>query len=101
MSIGNKKSNLNISTGNIEHGIYFKNKRGGDAHIVAFEFPGWFHEMVEESAVDQNKYILNPRNQNGTAPKIVDPSTSGDSYEFPRPWQEWKEEHAYNARVIK
>lgn len=36
-----------------------------------------------------------------TAPKLVDPTTPGRSYEFPPPWIQWIEEHAMNGRVIK
>jgi hypothetical protein len=50
---------------------------------------------------DSSDYKKNSLNQNGTAPKIVDETTPGESYELPPPWIEWLEQHAKNARIIK
>lgn len=43
----------------------------------------------------------NPLNQGGTAPKIVDKTTPGNSYELPAPWSEWLEEYGKNGKRIK
>ena len=98
--IPNKKSNLNISTGNADHANYFLQKRGSNAEIVEFDVPKWLDDFINESAIPQKNYNKNPLNQGGTAPKIVDPTTPGDSYELPAPWIEWIEEYATNGRVI-
>ena len=93
MSIPNKNANLNVSIGTKEHAEYFLQKRGNGAEIVEVEVPQWFDDFVQENAIPQYKYNSNPLNQGGTAPKIVDPSTPGTSYEFPAPWIEWIEEY--------
>ena len=98
--IPNKKSNLNISSGNADHANYFLNKRGKGAEIVEFDVPKWFDDFLNEYSIPQKNYTKNPLNQGGLAPKIVDPTTPGNSYELPAPWIEWLEEYASNARVI-
>jgi len=76
----------------------FLKKRGSCAGIVEFDVPDWFDGLIEENAIPQKGYKSNPANQGGTAPKIVDPTTPGKSYELPPPWSEWLEEYATNAR---
>jgi RHS repeat-associated protein len=83
---------LNVSVGDAEHAQYFLlNKRPG-GQIVSFEVPGWFHDLVSESAIAQKYYTTNPANQGGLAPKIVDPSTPGLSLELPPIWSQWLNE---------
>jgi len=101
VSIPNKKANLNISAGNAEHAQYFLKKRGNEAEIVEFDVPKWFDDFIKEHAIPQKGYKSNPKNQGGTAPKTVDPTTPGTSYEVPAPWMEWIEEYAANGRIIK
>lgn len=97
--IPNKKSNLNVSTGNDEHAKHFLNIRGSNAKIVEFDVPKWLDDFINENAIPQKGYKSNPQNQGGTAPKIVDPTTPGNSYELPAPWVEWLEEYAKNGRI--
>ncbi|MBU3102441.1 hypothetical protein KPL44_24745, partial [Clostridium sp. DSM 17811] len=101
ISIPNKTSDLNISTGDLEHAHHFKNLRGEGAGIVEFEVPNWFDDFLKESAIPQKGYKNNPLNQGKTVPKIVDPSTPGTSYEFPAPWVEWIEEYGTNGKITK
>ncbi|MGG0276948.1 pre-toxin TG domain-containing protein [Bacillus rhizoplanae] len=101
VKIPNKKANLNVSTGNDEHAKYFLNKRGSNAEIVEFDMPKWLDDFINETAIQQKGYKSNPLNQGGTAPKIVDPTTPGNSYELPAPWIEWVEEYSKNGRVTK
>jgi hypothetical protein len=93
MVIPNKDANLNVSAGTREHAEYFLQKRGNGAEIVEVEVPKWFDDFVKENAIPQYKYNSNLLNQGGTAPKVVDPSTPGTSYEFPAPWIEWLDEY--------
>ncbi|ANF97582.1 contractile injection system protein, VgrG/Pvc8 family [Paenibacillus bovis] len=95
-----KGINVNISTGNIEHARYFLREKRPGGEIVAFDMPKWFDDFVKETAIDQKGYKKNPMNQSKKAPKIVDPTTPGDSYEFPPIWSEWFEEYAKNGRRI-
>jgi len=101
VKIPNKKANLNVSTRNDEHAKYFLNKRESNAEIVEFDIPKWLDDFIDETAIKQKKDKSNPRNQGRTAPKIVDPTTPGISYELPAPWIEWIEEYAKNGRIIK
>lgn len=91
--IPNKEADLNISAGTREHAEYFLQRRGNGAEIVEVEVPTWFDGFMKESAIPQYRYKSNPLNQGGTAPKVVDPSTPGSSYELPTPWIEWLEEY--------
>jgi hypothetical protein len=100
ISIPNKRSDLNVSVGD-DHAVYFRTLRGGNAEIVKFDIPKWLHDEIEKNAVPQRNYRTNPANQGGTAPKIVDPSTPGRSYELPSPWIEWLEEYATNGNVTR
>jgi RHS repeat-associated protein len=100
ISISNKSANLNVSVGD-EHAAYFQGLRGDGSEVVQFDLPEWFDNFVEESAIRQEGYRSNPLNQGRTAPKIVDPTTPGRSYEFPPPWIRWIEEYGTNGRVVK
>lgn len=71
------------------------------ADIYEFEVPKWFDDMVQEYTIPQAGNKKNPFNQDGTAPKLTDPTTPGKSIEFPAPWSEWIEEYATNGRIIK
>ena len=83
IKIPNKKANLNVSTWNDEHAKYFLSKRGSNAEIVEFDIPTWLDDFLQENAINQKGYRKNPLNQGGTAHKIVDPTTPGNSYELP------------------
>ena len=96
--IPNKKSYLYISTEEINHGEYFKSKRGGDAYIVEFEVPKWWDDMMKEYAIPQKNYKKNPLNQGRQAPQVGD---YGATYGLPAPWIAWLEEYAINARIIR
>ncbi len=84
-----------------EHAAYFQGIRGDGSEVVQFDLPEWFDNFVKESAIKQENYRSNPLNQGRTAPKIVDPTTPGRSYEFPSPSIRWIEENATNGRVVK
>ena len=62
--------------------------------ICTFDTPKWLGDFIEENAIPQNGYRNNPKNQGGYAPKIVDPTTPGKSYELPSIWSDWLEEYA-------
>ena len=85
------RGTLNISAGNADHAKHFLSKRPG-GKTYSFDVPKWFDDLVKESAIKQRDYLSNPRNQGGMAPKIVDPTTPGRSYEFPPEWSKWLEE---------
>lgn len=68
---------------------------------MEFDVPKWLDDFINENVIPQRNYKKNPLNQGGSAPKIVDPTTSGNSYELPAPWVEWIEEYATNAKVKK
>jgi hypothetical protein len=87
------KTTLNISIGNPEHAQYFLSKRPG-AEVTSFEIPKWMDDFIQGEAIPQANYKLNPLNQGGLAPKIVDPTTPGRSYELPSIWSKWLEETA-------
>ncbi|SFG44202.1 RHS repeat-associated core domain-containing protein, partial [Proteus mirabilis] len=89
-----QNATLNISIGDSKHAEHFKNIRGGDAEVVSFEIPKWFDDFIKENAIPQKGYRTNPLNQQGMAPKIVDPTTPGDSYELPKIWAKWLEENS-------
>nr|WP_315985614.1 RHS repeat-associated core domain-containing protein [Xenorhabdus bovienii] len=94
---GNPKiqnATLNISIGDTKHAEHFKKIRGDDAELVSFEIPKWLDDFIKENAIKQKGYKTNPLNQGKLAPKIVDPSTPGDSYELPGIWTKWLEENA-------
>ncbi|TKV14563.1 hypothetical protein FDX19_00005 [Citrobacter sp. wls619] len=85
---------LNVSIGDISHAEYFRSLRGGDAEIVSFDIPKWMADFIDESSIPQKFYNSNPLNQGGLAPKIVDITTPGKSYELPSIWGQWLEEVA-------
>jgi hypothetical protein len=98
-----KEDTLNVSKGSREHAEYFsKNLRPG-SEIVEFKIPKWLDEFIEDNAIPQLGYKTNLKNQNGLAPKIVDPTTPGTSYELPSIWSKWLEENAVSGsgRVTK
>lgn len=88
-----KNGTLNISTGDSTHADYFLSKRPG-AQVYEFEVPKWFDDFVRENAIPQQNYNANPMNQGGLAPKTVDPTTPGQSYELPPIWTTWLNEVA-------
>ena len=51
-------------------------------------------EFIEEQAISQAGYRTNPASQGGLAPKLVDPTTLGRSYELPDVRAKWLEEVA-------
>jgi len=91
VSISN--STLNVSLGSEEHAAYFLSKRPG-AEVVSFDIPDWMGGFIRSEAVPQFGYSKNPLSQGGLAPKIVDASTPGTSYELPPIWAKWLEEVA-------
>jgi len=90
---------LNVSTGGLEHARHFLSRRPG-ANVVAFEIPLALHERMVAAAIPQLGYRTNPQNQNKTAPKIVDPTTPGESYELPKTWAAEFDRHATRGRVL-
>ncbi|WP_280190170.1 hypothetical protein [Delftia sp. PS-11] len=96
------KTTLNVSVGDPVHAEYFLSKRPG-ADITSFDVPKWMGDFIEEQAIPQVGYRTNPANQGGLAPKLVDPTTPGRSYELPDVWAKWLEEVAVpgSGRVKK
>ncbi|MEZ6189117.1 MAG: hypothetical protein R3F62_29475, partial [Planctomycetota bacterium] len=90
---------LNVSTGTLDHARHFLENRPG-ARVVAFEVPLWLHERMVAEAIPQLGYRTNPRNQGRTAPKIVDPTTPGESYELPKKWAIEFGQNASRGRVL-
>jgi filamentous hemagglutinin len=84
---------LNISMGDALHAEYFQTLRPG-SKVTSFEIPSWMDNFIKENAISQDFYRSNPLNQRGMAPKIVDPTTPGRSYELPSPWGQWLKENA-------
>ncbi|WP_294413328.1 polymorphic toxin-type HINT domain-containing protein [uncultured Ruminococcus sp.] len=101
LNISNKSADLNVSIDNGEHSAYFRDLRGESSYTVEFEVPKWFDDLIQENTVSQEGYRANPLNQGGTAPKLTDATTPGNSFELPAPWSEWIEEVASNGRIIK
>ena len=99
--IPDKVANLNVSTRDDSHAQYFLKIRGETAEIVEFEIPEWLDQLIADHAIKQKGYNQNPANAGGTAPKIVDPTTPGLSYELPAPWIEWMEQYGTKGRVVK
>ncbi|HGM5488824.1 TPA: hypothetical protein ACKP1B_000405 [Serratia fonticola] len=89
-----QRGTLNISLGDSSHAQHFLDIRGGGAQVVSFKVPKWMADFIEESAIPQAGYRTNLLNQGGLAPKRVDPTTPGRSYELPPIWAEWLEEVA-------
>jgi filamentous hemagglutinin len=97
-SVRFKNATLNVSTGSYEHAEYFLSLRPG-ARIIKFEVPQWFDNLIKEHAIPQNRASANPVN-NGLAPKIVDPTTPGNSYELPPIWSEWLNENVIQGSGV-
>jgi len=102
ISIPNKGADLNISAYDLEHAQYFRNTARPGGEIVEFSVPQYLDDLIKGNLVDQYGYTTNPLNQGGTAPKLVDPTTPGTSYELPSsPWLEWLEECGYSSKIIE
>ena len=104
ITLNTPDSYLNIS-GDAEHALYFYNKKtqtikGQGSYLIEIEVPKWFDDFLREEAISQINYKTNPRNQGGLAPKQVDITTPGTSYELSPIWSEWLQENATNARII-
>lgn len=84
INIPNKKANLNVSVGT-DHAYYFQSIRGDSTEVVQFDLPKWLDDLIDKSAIRQFGYRDNPANQGMAAPKVVDPTTPGRSYELPSP----------------
>jgi filamentous hemagglutinin len=84
---------LNISIGDASHAEYFQTLRPGST-VTSFDIPTWMDDFIQENAISQYRYNSSPLNQGGLAPKIVDPTTPGRSYELPSPWGTWLQENA-------
>lgn len=98
IEIPNKKADLNVSAYDLEHALYYRDSKRPGGEIVEFQVPKWLDDFVKETLIPQDGYKTNPLNQQGTAVKIVDPTTPGTSYEFPVPWMEWIEEYGSSAK---
>ena len=102
ISIPNKSADLNISAYDLEHARYFRDTARPGGEIVEFEVPKYLDDLIKENLVDQYGYTKNPLNQGGTAPKLVDPTTPGTSYELPSSsWLEWLEEYGNSSKKIE
>ncbi|MBC1779021.1 pre-toxin TG domain-containing protein [Listeria booriae] len=101
INITNHDSDLNLSAYSEEHATYFRDTKRPGGEIIEFKVPKALDDLLHETKVDQYRYTQNPKNQGGMAPKVVDPTTPGDSFEFPAPWVEWIEESAHSGRIIE
>ncbi|MGC6768050.1 hypothetical protein ACYSNR_00500 [Enterococcus sp. LJL128] len=102
ISIPNKTADLNVSAYDLEHAQYFRDTARPGGEIVEFQVPKELDDIIKENMVDQYGYKTNPKNQGGMAPKLVDPTTPGVSYELPSdPWIEWLEEYAHSAKILE
>jgi filamentous hemagglutinin len=88
-----ENSTITVSAGTPEHAYYFQQLRPGST-ITKFEIPKWLDDFIIEYAIPQKNYQSNPLNQGRLAPKIVDPTTPGRSYELPSIWAGWLQENA-------
>ena len=93
---------LNVSIGDLEHAKHFQKLRPG-SEVTSFEIPKWMDDFIEKEAIPQANYKTNPLKQGGLAPKVVDPTTPGRSYELPSIWTEWLQENAIegSGKIIK
>ncbi|GAA4457585.1 hypothetical protein [Rurimicrobium arvi] len=89
---------INVSTGSMEHVNHFMSLRPNST-VISFDVPKWLDEMVQEYAIPQKGYNKNPLNMKGMAPKIVDPTTPGLSYELPSEWAKWFQENYVKGSV--
>ncbi|WP_424160505.1 ribonuclease YeeF family protein [Bacillus amyloliquefaciens] len=97
-----KNADLNISAYNLQHAKYYRDVARPGGEIVEFKVPKEVDDLIKETVIDQYGYTKNPRNQGRTAPKLVDPTTPGVSYELPaEPWIEWLEEYGHSAKKIE
>lgn len=74
------------------HAEYLSKRPAAD--ITSFDIPKWMSDYIDEQAIPQAGYRTNSANQGGLAPKLVDPTTAGRSYELPDVWARWLEEVA-------
>lgn len=97
------RKNINISRGNLDHAKYFLFKRRAGGQIYEFKIPKWLDELLLESSIPQSFYNQNVKNQGGLAPKLVDPTRPGQSFEIPPIWAEWFEENIIpgSLKIIK
>jgi RHS repeat-associated protein len=98
-----RRGTLNISAGSMDHARYFARERRPGANIYAFDIPRWLDCLIQEFEQPQDGYRDNPMNQQRQAPKRVDPTTPGRSYELPEPWGRWLQEYAIpgSGRIIR
>lgn len=101
INVPNKNADLNVSAYDFEHAKYFRDSARPGGEIIEFKVPKELDDLVKETRIPQYGYSKNPLNQGGTAPKIVDPTTPGTSYELPAPWVEWIEEYGHSAKKIE
>lgn len=101
ISIPDKDTTLYVSTGDRQHAEYFRDTKRPGGEIVEFEVPKYLDDLIKESAIPQQNYKMNPLNQGGAAPQIVDPTTPGSSLGLPPPFVEWLEEYGKNGILIK
>jgi hypothetical protein len=83
---------LNVSVGDLAHAQYFQSLRPG-SQIFSFELPRSVDDLIKTQAQPQFKYSMNPLNNGGQAPKIVDPTTPGNSLELPPNWAQILEDN--------
>lgn len=76
------RTTLNISIGDPARADDFLSKRPG-ANVTSFDVPLWMGSFIDEQAIPPAGYRTNPANQGGLAPRVVDPTTPGRSYELP------------------
>lgn len=83
---------LNVSVGDLAHAQYFQSLRPG-SQIYSFELPRSVEDLIKTQAQPQFMFSTNPLNNGGQAPKIVDPTTPGNSLELPPNWAQILEDN--------
>ena len=102
ISIPNKNADLNVSAYELDHALYFRDAKRPGGEIIEFEVPLYLDELIRGNSIQQHGYRSSPFNQDGMAPKLVDPTTPGTSYELPAsPWLDWLEEYAHSAKRVE
>ena len=92
---------LCVSTKGADHTTYFLTEKRPGGNVVVFELDKNLHDFIMKEAVAQNPRYR-PVGSDPNAPKIVDPTKSGNStaLELPKIWDSLIQENSSKARVL-
>jgi len=92
---------LCVSTNGSDHATYFLTEKRTGGNVVVFELNKGLHDFIMKEAVAQNPRYR-PIGSDPNAPKIVDPTKSGNSIalELPKIWDSLIQENSSKARVL-